>query len=143
MGQMGILTLQAPLTTPLNKHSSAKAREMLDRHLREPNLTVGLQAAAESWRVVYHGRPNSIDSLIRLRSKSDLVPHWMFFVRLHDASHQLRPAVCFLLRRVPVGTLLQKASQLLSVPCACLSEENTIEHCVPGFWMYTGLAGNE
>lgn len=99
---------------------------MLDQQLLELSLTVGLQAAAESWRVVYHGCPNSIHSLIRLRSKSDLVPHWMFFVRLQDASHQLCPAGRFLLRRVPVGTVLQKASQLLRSPCARLSRQNKL-----------------
>lgn len=99
---------------------------MLFHYLLELSLTIGLQAAAESWCVVYHGRPNSIYSLIRFRSKSDLVPHRMFFVSLQDVFHQLCPAVCFLLRRIPVGTVLQKASQLLSTPCICLSKENKL-----------------
>lgn len=83
---------------------------MLYDHLFEPSLTIGLQSVAESWRVIYHSCPNSIHSLIRFRSKSDLVPHWMFFVGLHDVLHQLCPGVCLLLGRVPMGTVLQKAS---------------------------------
>lgn len=98
---------------------------MLCHHFPELSLTIGLQAAAESWRVVYHGCPNSIHSLIRFGSKSDVVPHWMFFVRLQDVSHQLCPAVCLLLRRIPMGTVLQEASQLLGTPRICLPKENT------------------
>lgn len=99
---------------------------MLYHHLLELSLTIGLQAAAQSRRVVYHGRPNGVHSLVCLRSQSDLVPHWMFFVRLQDVFHQLCPAVCLLLRRIPTGTVLQKASQLLSTPCICLSKENKL-----------------
>lgn len=99
---------------------------MLYHNLLDLRLTIGLQAAAESWRVVYHGCPNSIHSLICFRSKSDLVPHWMLFVRLQDVFHQLCPAVCMLLRRIPMGTVLQKASQLLNTPCICLSKENKL-----------------
>lgn len=76
----------------------------------ELSITIGLQAVAESWRVIYHGCPNSIHCLIRFRSKSNLVPHRMFFVGLRDVLHQLCPAVCLFLKRVPMGTFLQKAS---------------------------------